>query len=70
MTTEAVHKPVKKLTDAELVHELTECRITLESVRPFRCRIIADRQCQLWAEYDARRPMRVQSGQPEYATEQ
>lgn len=68
--TEIVAKPAKELTDVELVHELTECRVTLESIRPYRYRVVEQWQRELYAEYDARRPMHIQSGQPEYSTEQ
>jgi hypothetical protein len=48
-------KPLSDLTDSELSHELTECRIFLESIGSYRCSSVSKRQADLWAEYDRRR---------------
>ena len=47
-------KQPNELTDAELSKELTDCRITLESVRPYKCRAISERQALLWKEQQKR----------------
>lgn len=50
------------MTDSELSHELTECRIALESIRPYFCRDLEHKRRALWAEYDRRRQNRNNRG--------
>lgn len=48
---------VTTLTDAELSRELSECRITLESIRPYTCREVSRYQAALRSEWARRNPV-------------
>jgi hypothetical protein len=48
----------QRLSDSELSHELTEVRISLESIRPYFCHDLEQKRRQLWAEYDRRQQTR------------
>lgn len=46
---------IKALTDEQLCHELTETRITIESIRPYKCKDVSKYRAQLNAEWLRRR---------------
>jgi uroporphyrinogen-III synthase len=50
------------LTDEELSRKLTDCRITLESIRPYRDKATSLKQQQLWAEVKRREQLKKNQG--------
>jgi hypothetical protein len=52
-TTDKVN-PIEQLSDEALSQQLTDCRITLESIYPYTCRDVSQLQSQLRSEYNRR----------------
>lgn len=50
------------LPEQEIRRQLNDCRITLESIRPYRCKDISDQQAALRAELARRTVAKTKGG--------